>query len=161
MKKITKLTALLLIIFSCNQISEEELKIQKEKRQQAILDSLEIVEKKEIEFQHQKNIELIKTLDFVYFSDRINIYEAMNAISGVEGKTDWEISYPDEYKDNPNLCVVEGTAKSSKKKKEVYINLLLNKETGQFEIKKAIENGKKIGSMELMMLFVFSGAGIN
>lgn len=35
-----------MVIFSCNQISEEELKIQKEKRQQAITDSLEILSKK-------------------------------------------------------------------------------------------------------------------
>lgn len=159
--KLIQITILSLSFIACNQVSEEELKIQQEQRQKAIADSLEIVAQQEKELQHQKDIELIKTLDFVYFADRINIYNAMNALSGVEGKTEWNISFPDEYKDNPNLCVVEGTSNSIKKKKEVYINLLLNKETGQFEIKQALENGKKIGKMDLMVIFAFSGAGIN
>lgn len=161
MKKLTLFIAIILGLSSCNEPSEEELKIQQEQRQKVISDSLEIIEQQAKELQHQKDMELIKTLDFVYFADRINIYDAMNALSGVEGKTEWNILYPDEYKDNPNLCVVEGTSKSSKKKKDVYINLLLNKETGQFEIKQAIENGKKISAMELMVTFAFSGAGIN
>ncbi len=117
----------------------------------------EIIEKQAK--QKEENIALIKTLEMVYFEDRINIYNSMNAIAGVEGTVDWNIIYPDEYKDKPNLCLVEGTANGMEKnkKRQFYLQLLLNKETGQFEVKKATDNGKKLTKLELMMTLAIEG----
>lgn len=109
--------------------------------------------------QREQDTRLLEGLELVYFADRINISNAMNAIAGLEGDVDWIVSYPDEYKNKPNLFVLEGTAKNTEKKEEVYLKLLVNRETGQFEVKKAIENGEELDKAQLMVILALSGAG--
>jgi len=144
---------------SCNSSADiEQRRIEAELALEAERVKQEAIEN---ELRKQKELEIIKKLEYVWFADRINIYNAMNALAGIEGTVDWTIVYPEEYKDKPHLCVIIGDSKGLKKGKEnvIHIEMLYNKNTGQSETRVATENGKAMNGLEFMMLLALSGAG--
>lgn len=160
--KSIKLTALVLLlaISGCgpSEAERQARAAEEANRLETIRLEKEAYEK---EVQRKKDLEMIKSLEYVWMADRINIYDAMNALAGIEGDVTWDVIYPVEYKEKPHLCVIIGDSKgvNNGKEKVIHIELLYNKNTGQSQTKVATNNGKAMNGLEFMMLLALSGAG--
>ncbi len=93
-----------------------------------------------------QDLELIKGLILM---DGTNMYTAMNLIAGVKGNVNWTISYPEKYKDNPNLFVAEGRAINEERQRDIYLRLLVNRATGAVEFESATKSGKEMQGLHL------------
>lgn len=141
--QIILMPALVLILANCSNKSSsksnEEVLVQTIKQEPVIVET-----KPEVD---ENDLRLAKSMAM----GTMGLDEAMNAIAGVRGDVNWTLSYPDEYKSNPNLFVAEVTAKNESLKREVYLKLLINRKTGAADVLEAIRNGRTASNVEIML----------
>lgn len=110
---------------------------------------------------NKSDLEIIKDLKLAYFADKVYLYDGLNSLAGVSGKSEWKVFKPSERVEGKKLMLVQGLAsyeqksfiKGTKQNSNVELLLAVDLENGQYEFIKANQDGKSLSKIEMMIMF--------
>lgn len=104
------------------------------------------------------DLEIIKRIDVAWMDQRVYIYNGIQSLVGITGKSEWKVLKPRKRIEGKKLMLVQALAvfnrvSLAKGKSSVELLLAVDMENGQHEILKATKDGSPMSKLEIIYLF--------